>query len=504
MDKAGSQTGQQTFTIEQALELAVQHHSAGRLSEAERIYQRILQAIPDQPVAMHLLGVLTHQSGETGEAVKLVTKAIASAPNYAEAHSNLGNMLQDLGRLEEAVASYRKALDIEPNYVGAHSNLGLALRELGQLDDAVAFYRKALGIQPNFAEAHYNLGNALKDQGRLDEAATSYGAALSIKPDYMKAHYGLGRALQKLGKLEEAVDSYRKALALDPDYAKAHSNLGAALQNQGKLDEAIDCFHKAIALDDSYAHAHKGLGMTFHLQGRLAEAKRAYKAGIARNPKPDITHVGLRRVLIDLEELPVPASERAEGERETETSPRGVHFWNRPVEKALRETLYRLATMSPEEEASSGLEQVKLSAGIRVGNVRFSTDFELFELENPVIAEFKDALIGSLSSRMDAKIFVTDSFFNIYHAGSKAVRHNHIVALDETLGVAPQKFSLVYYIDPGDPTAEEPGVLELHDPEYSFCPKEGDIILFPSRTDHSASYSGASDRVILGVNFYTI
>ena len=34
---------QQTLTIQQALDLAVQHHTAGRLPQAENIYQQILQ-----------------------------------------------------------------------------------------------------------------------------------------------------------------------------------------------------------------------------------------------------------------------------------------------------------------------------------------------------------------------------------------------------------------------------------------------------------------------------
>ena len=51
----------QTLTIEQALDLAVQHHNAGRLPEAEYVYQQILHADPNQPVALHLLGVIAHQ-----------------------------------------------------------------------------------------------------------------------------------------------------------------------------------------------------------------------------------------------------------------------------------------------------------------------------------------------------------------------------------------------------------------------------------------------------------
>ena len=46
---------QQSLTIQQAIDLAVQHHNAGRLPEAENIYQQILQTNPDQPVALHLL-----------------------------------------------------------------------------------------------------------------------------------------------------------------------------------------------------------------------------------------------------------------------------------------------------------------------------------------------------------------------------------------------------------------------------------------------------------------
>jgi hypothetical protein len=339
----------------------------------------------------------------------------------------------------------------------------------------------------------------------LDEAVASYRKALGIEPNSAKLFYNLGIAFKQQDKPDEEVASYRKALTIEPDYVRAHSNLGVALQKQGKLDEAINCFHRAIAIDDNYANAHKALGITLHYQSRLTEAKHAYRAGIALNPDPDIAHVGLRRVLIDLKELPVPACERPAERIENETSPRGLHIWNRPVENTLRETLYRQAVMSPEEEANSDMIKVKLSVGVRQGNMCFSTDFKLLESGNPIIEKLKDDLVESLSSLLGADIFIVDFFFNIYLACSKAVRHNHIDDdMDNKLGFAAQKFSLVYYIDPGDKTAEEPGILKLYDPDFSIYPEAGDIVLFPSGTDHSASYSGAADRVVLGVNFYTI
>ncbi len=54
---------QQTLTLQEAVDLALQNHTAGELSKAEEIYKQILKADPDQPQVLHLLGMITHQRG---------------------------------------------------------------------------------------------------------------------------------------------------------------------------------------------------------------------------------------------------------------------------------------------------------------------------------------------------------------------------------------------------------------------------------------------------------
>ena len=49
--------------ISQALDLAAQEYNAGSLHEAENIYQQILQADPDNPSALQILGVIAYQGG---------------------------------------------------------------------------------------------------------------------------------------------------------------------------------------------------------------------------------------------------------------------------------------------------------------------------------------------------------------------------------------------------------------------------------------------------------
>lgn len=212
--------------IVKAIQAAVAHHQAGRLPQAEAVYQQILQVSPNHPDALHYLGMIAHDVGKIEMAVELISKAIRANPSSPMYYINLGNALKDQGKLEAAVESYQQALSINPDIADAHFNLGFVLRlQGGKLDEAVERFQKALSIKPDFAEAHNNLGNALLAQGKLDAAVESYLKVIAIKPDFAEAYNNLGNALKDQGKLDAAVEHYEKALAIKPDFADAYSNL---------------------------------------------------------------------------------------------------------------------------------------------------------------------------------------------------------------------------------------------------------------------------------------
>ena len=67
-------------TVAQAILMAIEHHRAGRLREAESIYRQVLAAEPNHPDALHFLGVLAHQAGQFQTAAELIEHAIAAHP----------------------------------------------------------------------------------------------------------------------------------------------------------------------------------------------------------------------------------------------------------------------------------------------------------------------------------------------------------------------------------------------------------------------------------------
>jgi len=139
--RASRSTNQGSIAGHQTLSLAMQHHSAGRLFEAEGIYQQILQADPNQPDALHLLGLIAYQFGKNDTAADLIDQALATRPDYAEAYSNRGLALQEFNQLEDAVASYDKAIGIKPDYAEAYWNKSLALLLCGKFGNGWELYK---------------------------------------------------------------------------------------------------------------------------------------------------------------------------------------------------------------------------------------------------------------------------------------------------------------------------------------------------------------------------
>jgi predicted O-linked N-acetylglucosamine transferase (SPINDLY family) len=226
---------------DEALATALRLHQAGRLGEAEPIYQQILRADPNHVDALNLLGVLAQQRGNHERAIESIARAIRLDGSQPSFHNNLGNALRSQGRLAEAIASYQSALQLRPNYAEAYNNLGIALGEQGRLAEAIVSYQRALQLRPNNPEAYNNLGSALRSQGQLAEAIASYQRALELRPNNAEAHTNLGRAQRSQGQLAEAVASYQRALQLRPNYVEAHSGLLFSLLFYPELDARSLC-----------------------------------------------------------------------------------------------------------------------------------------------------------------------------------------------------------------------------------------------------------------------
>lgn len=301
------------LTISQALALALEHQQAGRLSEAEDVYNRILAAQPRQPDALHRLGVVHYACQRPADGVRCIAQAVAAQPGQAEFHEHLGVGLRRLGHDDRAAAAYRRALALNPSQVGAwfnHANLlsgpaavplliravtadpafhqgwealVAALTALGRGDEAVERCRAAAAAAPWRREHAVCLATLLLRLGRHEAAAAEASSALARWPDAWELAATAGLALYYLGRLERAATAWRRVVALRPDLSDGYGNLGTVLHGRLHPDAAV-VERRCIRLSPAVASAHANLGVMLQAGGRAGEALACQRRALALQP----------------------------------------------------------------------------------------------------------------------------------------------------------------------------------------------------------------------------
>jgi tetratricopeptide (TPR) repeat protein len=232
-------------------------HESGRLSDAERIYRKILTTQPDRFDALHLLGVLLHQGGNHAEAIECIDAALATHPGHIGAWNNRGVVLLELKRFDEALTAFDRVLALKPDHVAALNNRANVLNHLDRPAEALAANDGALALAPEFADAYSTRGRILSALERFEEAVASYDKALALKGDDAVLFNNRGVALMGQRRALAALASYERAIELAPDYADALNNRGTALLRLKRFSEARVDFERALALKPDYADAER-------------------------------------------------------------------------------------------------------------------------------------------------------------------------------------------------------------------------------------------------------
>ncbi|CAO3439649.1 tetratricopeptide repeat protein [Azospirillum doebereinerae] len=282
----------------QRLAEGMAHHNAGRLAEAEAAYREILAAAPEQPDALHLMGVIALQVGKPEAAANLIAEAIRLNGRNAVYHSNLGSALRRLGRRAEAAAACRRAVELDASFADAYNNLANVLMDQGDYPEAAEALRRLLAQRPALNEQRLLLGRALILAGRAEEGVDALEELLRRDPRSAAGLTNLGVALRKLDRTGEALAAYRRGLDIAPDDAGLHSNLGSLLNQEGLAEEAMEHFRRAIAAKPDFPDAHVNLSVALRDANRFAESAAAAEEAIRLSPESAEAHTNLSHALL--------------------------------------------------------------------------------------------------------------------------------------------------------------------------------------------------------------
>lgn len=271
-------------TLEDALELARDHHDSGNIVIAERTYRDILKAYPKHFPSNMFLGILLFQSGNVEEALKYLQEAVEVSSDNKGAWNNYGGVLAGIGRFEDAIGAFDKALAIDPDFTDALSNKSYALWKCGKNSEAEAVARHALEINPEDVGSLNNLGVSLARLLRYEEAFDTWEKAVELAPEDGSIWNNWGYALREAGKLQQSEEKGLKAIEFSPKDADALNNLANVVRDLGRAEEAVEIYKRAIAATPTYPYAHGNLAIAHMDLAQYAEASVSAQLAIAFDP----------------------------------------------------------------------------------------------------------------------------------------------------------------------------------------------------------------------------
>jgi tetratricopeptide (TPR) repeat protein len=288
-----------------------EHHIAGNLPAAEHALRQALHIEPEDPEALHRLGMILDAHGQSDAAIELLRRSILRAPLVPEFFNNLGEAFRKAGHFAEAMRAYERSLQLRAANPEALHNMAMVLLELGD-PRALENARAAAKMAPSVPQVYRTLGRALHSIHDYGAALLAYREALQLDPKNAQTieaavislaaaghpidtwdfeipadvtdsmlQNAAGQGFLAVGKYEQAAAHLNEALRLNPGYLAAMANLAMLFNETGEPEKALEMVNRALTVQNvSGLHVTKALSLL--TLGRYREGFGEYEF----RPKP--------------------------------------------------------------------------------------------------------------------------------------------------------------------------------------------------------------------------
>ncbi|MBE6452082.1 MAG: tetratricopeptide repeat protein [Alphaproteobacteria bacterium] len=311
-------------------------HEEGQLDQAEKIYRQILEAVPDNPDILNLLGLIAQAKELHREACALFMNALRIKHDDIPIMYNLAFSLKADNQHAEAMKYFLKIRELRPEIKETYNEIALLYWQKNDIAEARKNWQYAISSDKNFVEAKVNLAmsfkkenmaKAIEDMKKLTiEFANSsmvfYGLACLYfeNKDFNKSWNCAIKAKELaptddnvrvlLGKLacidkqfENAKIYFAKAELINPFNIEAIRGLADIYSKESNFEEAEVRYKKLLQADAKNFEVHNNYAEMLQRQGRKAEALEEYRAAVIINHKSAEVCNNLALILRDVGEF---------------------------------------------------------------------------------------------------------------------------------------------------------------------------------------------------------
>jgi serine/threonine protein kinase/tetratricopeptide (TPR) repeat protein len=225
---------------------------AGKIDEAVEQFEKAVELEPTYWDRYHGYAQELFDFGYEGRAEKVWQRVIAAYPEQPENYSNYGWYIKDnLKNYNDAIEQFNKAISLRKDFGIAYWGMADAYDKLKNYDEAISTAKQAITAKDYQPYYHKTLGEIYFHAGKLDSALLSYMTYLSRIPGdnqsinetgqiaILARHYDLADSL--FGVMENHIVPRERAWGR---YYKAK-----VLNHQGKFDQALKVLKVGIEID---------------------------------------------------------------------------------------------------------------------------------------------------------------------------------------------------------------------------------------------------------------
>jgi tetratricopeptide (TPR) repeat protein len=288
---------------------------AERKQAAYKVWRRLLEKRPKDPVITAQVADLVRNAGLVEEAVALYKRAIEQAPKSPQYREYLGEYLHSLKRSPEALAAWRPIAEGANRNAKNLARLGEVFNGFGYRKEAIAAFADAVGLEKDDFNLRLRYAELLHLDERNDDALGQIDAAEKLADnadevesalqarikvyqatDTLTAHttelqkeldsgqdvtagrwHRLARYYEANRQMAEATASIGKAIELDGKSLPILASAARIHESGGNLLLAADINRKLAALDRRFRTEY--LTAVAKLEARLGRRTEALQAG---------------------------------------------------------------------------------------------------------------------------------------------------------------------------------------------------------------------------------
>ena len=221
-------------------------------------------------------GLAALQAGQFANALTHLEEALRVAPNDPEALHLLGLAYENLGEREKALQSLERAVSIDPNEVAFRVNFSAILERAGKLNDAVTHLHHAAKTVPQDNEICLRLAKLAFSAANFEMSADCFSHLFSAAPGNATIYQGLALSLMRLGRYGDVLKVTQTALDLNPQLNQAYE-IGVAAATALRKWALVIQFAEAWRQNSKNTAALKALAGGYFETGEYDNARTAYR-----------------------------------------------------------------------------------------------------------------------------------------------------------------------------------------------------------------------------------